>query len=382
MYFVVIPWSPRFRGGVSVVVQQLTKQWGAVGVRCETFVDDWDASTPLVRDGEHRFAFRFIAEPFSPFGLLKTLSRTPLVLWRTHRLLRLHGCTGVNFHYPGLNATGVAALKALGFFKGRLVLSFHGTDVRRPNTTLERHIWSFILSQCDAVTTCSAALRIKLLEALPVDAAKTAVAYNGVDQKVFHARSQPASPSACHLVSLGSYTPGKGHRTLLQAIAMLANEAQHPGLRLTIAGGDGSELTALKILARDLGITDRVRFLTNLDTEAVVNLLRGARLLVQPSLAEAFGLAVIEAGATGVPVVVSAVGGHLEIVENGRTGWTFPAQNADACRDAIAEALAHPDEASRRSQSLMNEVGMRFSWPRFACQIDDILSGVKNNELK
>lgn len=375
MHVIVLPWSTRIRGGVSVVVQQLADHWQHSGVRAQVVVDDWSVGTAAIEmEGELHFSFRVLAEPVSTAALLKALFPAPLKLWRTRQFLRARDCEGINFHYPGLNAFGIAVLKALGLFSGRLVLSFHGTDVREPVSALERWLWSFMLARCDAVTTCSLALRDRLLETLPVEAALVQVAYNGVDRSLFHPEQAQGGDERPHqIVSLGSYIPRKGHSTLLEAFSLLVAQPPHSKLRLCIAGGDGDTYQALSAQAAALGITDRVELLRDLTSHQVASLLRGACLAVQPSLAEPFGLAVIEAAACGVPVAVSAVGGHLEIVENGRTGWTFNAGDVRDCFGAMNAALSDAGEAKTRANRLAQEVAARFSWQRLASQMDTLL---------
>ena len=128
-----------------------------------------------------------------------------------------------------------------------------------------------------------------------------------------------------------------------------------------------------------MGLAGRVVLLCDLNPSGVAHILRGSVLAVQASLAEPFGLAVIEAAACGTPVVVSAVGGHLEIVEDGRTGWVFQPGDVQSCTDAIRRALADPAEASQRAQTLALEVRARFTWQRCALQYQLLLSAISRS---
>ena len=371
----VLPWSTQHSGGVSVVVRQLAQQWQCDGQACTIVVDQWASSGEGALAADERAAsFSFLAGLDTWAGCLRSLARMPSALWRTLALLRQTGCTGVNFHYPGLNVVGVALLKQLGLFRGRMVLSFHGTDVRAPANAIEAWIWRWAFARCDAVTTCSQALRMRLLKEMDAPATVVQVAYNGVDTTLFKpAQSGPASPA--YFISSGSFIPRKGHRTLVRAFAQVQvhSQAEFPGLRLLIVGVDGPERQPLLVLAAELGVADQVDLRLNLSQPEVATLLQAATLAIQPSLEEPFGLAAIEAAACGVPLVASRVGGHGEIVTEGLTGWLYEPNQTHDCFRAILEALADPAERSQRAERLRREVLERFSWQRFADQLRQLL---------
>ena len=107
----VLPWSPALPGGVSVVARNLLKQWDAEGVAARGVVSEWGASKPLL-DLEGNVNFRFaMVGALSGLGLVKSLVNVPLRLWRTWQLLRFFRVKAVNFHYPSLDALGVAVLR-------------------------------------------------------------------------------------------------------------------------------------------------------------------------------------------------------------------------------------------------------------------------------
>lgn len=129
----------------------------------------------------------------------------------------------------------------------------------------------------------------------------------------------------------------KGLDVLLEAVARLSSE--FPGLRLEIAGS-GPDRRNLEEAARGAGIQDRVAFLGWRGDLAP--LLAGWDLFVQPSRAEGFGLAALEAMAAGVPVIASAVGGLLELIERDRSGWLVAVGDSEALAAKIGEALRDP----------------------------------------
>ena len=363
--FIVLPWSPDLRGGVSVVVSQLAKEFNALRVSREIIVSDWSASA-LTKgvDGHFRFGFSVLGAP-TLVGLVRAVYRLPRRLLNTHRLLNDRKVSAINFHYVGFDALGVAVLKFLGAYRGMLVLSFHGTDVRAPRSAIERYLWGFLLSTADSITTCSASLAATLVTAHGSLGSKAIVIHNGVDQKVFYPRFRAESNGLRYLpkrylVSVGSYIPRKGHLSMLAAFKQIASD--HSDLHLVIIGQDGSERAPSLLFAEREGLADRVHCLVDMPPESVAVAVASAIACVQPSIAEPFGIAVIEAGACGTPIIASAVGGHLELLTEGDTGYFFEAGNVDDCARAMRQVLNGPESAATVGNQFRQIVMNRYTW--------------------
>lgn len=131
----------------------------------------------------------------------------------------------------------------------------------------------------------------------------------------------------------------KGHRYLLEAIALLKHEC--PTLRALIVG-TGELLEPLRQQAAAAGLADRVVF-TGFH-EDLPGALRAMDLFAQPSiLDEGFPTAVLEAQAAGLPVVASDIGGTWETIERGVTGVLTPPRDATALAGALQALVADPD---------------------------------------
>jgi glycosyltransferase involved in cell wall biosynthesis len=161
------------------------------------------------------------------------------------------------------------------------------------------------------------------------------------------------------IITVANLRREKAHEVLLHAAAQLA--PTHPDLRFVIAG-DGPRAAALRNLVSTLGLASQVEFLGHV--EDVPGLLRGADAFVLPSLSEAFPNAAIEAMAAGLPVVASAVGGLLDLIDDGRTGILAPAGDVSAFAAAIAGLVAEPARASRLGAAARAEVAARYSFDR------------------
>lgn len=360
----VLPWSPNLPGGVSVVVRNLYNTVGSQWLRPIIMVTTWEA-THLQSDAEGTQSFRFaILVGSSWLSLVKSVLLLPLRLWRTLGVLREHRVDAVNFHYPNLDALGVAVLKKMGLFRGRLTLSFHGTDVRIQGNSREDFLWQFVFKMADGISACSAALAERIANTFNIEKVRIRVIYNGVDCNLFRPdagrEERDSSIPEPFIVSVGSYIPRKGHRVLLEAFALLAMD--FPNVALVIAGLDGAERLFLEARAKQLDLTERIKCLVGLSPIRVASLVARAEVCVQPSYEEPFGLAVIEAGASGVPVIATAVGGHLELLRHEETGFLFAAGDANQCSTLLREVFNAPENAKVIANRLRAEVVEKFTW--------------------
>jgi glycosyltransferase involved in cell wall biosynthesis len=103
--------------------------------------------------------------------------------------------------------------------------------------------------------------------------------------------------------------------------------------------------------------------------------LNAADLLVLPSVVEAFGLALVEAMACGLPVIACAAHGPAEIVRHGESGWLVPPDQEQPLEKALIEAASRPRERRRRGQHAAVEARQRYGWAAIAAQVADVYEG-------
>lgn len=140
--------------------------------------------------------------------------------------------------------------------------------------------------------------------------------------------------------TVGRLEPPKGHVHLIRAFERVVNVNAHARLVLV---GDGSLAKTLHEEAARLGLAGRVVFTGS--RRDVPYLLRAMDLFVFPSLWEGQGLALVEAMASGLPVVASRVGGVSEVVSDGRTGRLVPPGSPEALAEAMLAVMANPARA-------------------------------------
>lgn len=184
---------------------------------------------------------------------------------------------------------------------------------------------------------------------------KVSVVYNGVDMQRFSPdRSQrelwadrfAIGPDEVVICSLSQLRPVKHPELIVKALGLLLERGVKA--RLFMAGA-GEMRQELEEMSRSLGISGRTHWLGNIDNPE--SLLCASDIFVLATVGEAFGLAVAEAMACGVPVVGSRIGAIPEVVEDGRTGLLATPLDAFSFADAL-ERLA-------RDESLRREMGTR-----------------------
>lgn len=214
------------------------------------------------------------------------------------------------------------------------IVTVHGSDLY---SNITRPAWKAelepVVRDAAAVVCVSEPLARDTAALLGADPARVLVIPNTFDAGSFTVRDTPLSADT--LLSVGRLVDVKGHRVLIEALALLA--PTRPGLRLRVVG-EGPERGSLEALAARLGIADRVTFVGALDRERLAAEYRSADLFVLPSLREGFGVVLLESLASGTPVVATASGGPQGIVGPAEGELAEPG-DAESLAGAIGRAL-------------------------------------------
>ncbi|MBI1765626.1 MAG: glycosyltransferase [Acidobacteria bacterium] len=174
--------------------------------------------------------------------------------------------------------------------------------------------------------------------------------------------------------NVANLRPVKGHRYLLQAAATVVRQFPHAHFLLI---GKGELQVALQAQAAALGISANVHFLGQRSNAA--QLAQAFDLAVLASLHEGLPNTVMEAMAAGVPVVATAVGGVLEMITDGETGYLAPAADAAHLAEKILQALA--DEAGRAQRAAHGQAFVldQFSMQRMVAATEQLYDEVCGN---
>lgn len=203
---------------------------------------------------------------------------------------------------------------------------------------------------------------------LPADRMRTY--YTGIDTTRFTPGPVAISKRALNIVFVGRLVEVKGCEFLIKAFGQLL--ARVPDASLTIIG-DGPLRASLEALAKPFN--HAIRFLGNITPDKVKEIIDHSRVLCLPSVTigngsfEAFGMVLLEAQASGVPVVTSARGGVESIIE-GVTGFSFPERDVDALTERLQQLLTDDALAERMSQAAPRHVQEHFDLKRCTAKIE------------
>ena len=185
---------------------------------------------------------------------------------------------------------------------------------------------------------------------------RVSVIPNGIDTRHYRQRTRPENSGRQAILSVARLVPDKDHDTLIHAFEIVA--ARHPNVDLLLVG-DGPRGDAVRKCVERAGLSQRVSLCPGrLDLRPVFE---ACDVFVLSSHREGLPNVILEAMATGLPVVASAVGGIPEVIQHGRTGWLVPAEDPRAMADALSRLLSSPG-----MRSAFGDAGRRLVEDRYS----------------
>ncbi|WP_341272036.1 glycosyltransferase family 4 protein [Paraburkholderia ginsengiterrae] len=163
--------------------------------------------------------------------------------------------------------------------------------------------------------------------------------------------------SSPYVAFVGRFTEGKGIGELLGATALLNSQGLKIQLRLAGAG----DMERWSRAAHSYGVSDQVRFVGWLQGDEKLRFYRDAALFCMPSHFEAFGISTLEAMLMGRPVIGTQVGGFLDLVEEGVTGYLVRCGDIEALAERIRHLVQRPDIAHAMGQAAVSRAMSRYS---------------------
>lgn len=191
----------------------------------------------------------------------------------------------------------------------------------------------------------------------------TSIVPNIIDLSRFPSETQPLSlqlKESPNLIVTRNLESIYDNATAVRAFSII--RCVYPGATLTIAG-TGPEREALEKLSEGLGVSDALVFAGRVDNERMGSLYRCADVMINPSLADNMPISVLEALASGVPVVTTNVGGVPYLVEHEKTALLVPVKDPEAMAEAVLLLLNNPAKADQIRQAGLDTV-QRYTWPR------------------
>ena len=141
--------------------------------------------------------------------------------------------------------------------------------------------------------------------------------------------------------------------------------------------GDGPQMSVLQSLAKELGLGDRVHFLGWQSRQQLMKCYGQANIFLFPSRHEGMPNALLEAMASGLPVIASCIAGNEELVVDGETGYLVPSEDMEALRAALKKLLSEPESRQQMGNASRQHVEANYSWESTAQQYALLLEKVK-----
>ena len=233
----------------------------------------------------------------------------------------------------------------------------------------------------DRVVTCARYIAQKIVRETGqlADGAVVSVP-NSIDVTRFAPGSRPEARARAGLptdrfvaLMMANLAPHKGQATAIRAVGLLVKDRTLP-VELWLAGEDraasGEYERELRRLVQELGLADRVRLLGFRPDGP--DLLRAADVLLLPSTHEGLPLTILEAQAAGIPVVASTIPGVMEVVEDGKTGFTVHADDSAGYARAIAALYESPSLRVELTAAACDQVNREYSWTSFETRMFEI----------
>jgi glycosyltransferase involved in cell wall biosynthesis len=354
---------------------------GLVAAGVEAYVPSISLHEPASRDGVHMLPLRvgrkasdllraitFMARHAAAMPLASLLNtRRMLYAIRIERsiaaLVREHHVDLIHSHFGGvMGFGGTLASRATGT---PLVVSFRGMDLLmdrdldyglRRDRFYDRGLRT-LLRQMEVATFASDFMRDAAIR-LDATPEKTVVLPKGVDLSRFHmAEDREALRAGLGIdtpmiLTVAGLIPRKGIDIILQALALLRDSHDFT----FVVCGEGPEEEELRGLAGELGLGDRTRFVGRVDRSRVMRFFAACDVFVLASRLEAAGNVLLEAMASGRPVICTDSGGPPEYVRHGETGLVVPVDDPAALADGVRILLEDGDlreRYGREGRSLM-----------------------------
>ena len=273
------------------------------------------------------------------------------LLFRLRRLIQAQGVDVIHSH--NYSAWLYACLAARGIGNVIHVHTEHSeVDLFQRRYFAERWLSRFT----SYVVAVSRHVHDVMIHDIGISPRRVRLIYNGVNTTRFapNANARDASrrglglsPNQVVIGVVARLAVIKNHEALLRAYASLSQE---PGNRAClIIVGDGPERAALEQVAYGLGVTSGVTFLG--ERHDVPELLNAFDIYALTSFNEGMSLTLLEAMSAGLPVVATAVGGNVEIVEEGVTGYLVPSGDVGSLSERLRYLVASPDVRTLMGQA-------------------------------
>jgi glycosyltransferase involved in cell wall biosynthesis len=279
----------------------------------------------------------------------------------------------VNTHY----ASGYGTLSRLARCYPNL-LSVWGSDVYDfpARSFIHRRLLKQNLKAATAIASTSRCMAVET--AKNFDHKHVFITPFGVDDTLFRPADKPEQNKSKLVIGTVKVLQKKyGVDTLIEAFCLAWKQAGKPRDMLLEITGDGPEKASLEKLARELGVHQQVLFNGAVSHERVPEMLNRLDIYVALSRfdSESFGVAIIEASACGLPVIVSDADGPAEVVRDNVTGLVVEKEAPQKAAEALTLLINNEELRATMGQAGVNHVKQNYTWK---CSVEDMLSSYEH----
>lgn len=247
------------------------------------------------------------------------------------------------------------ALRIARLRKTPVIINYRGGNADEFFTAAPRHVLRALRRAALRVTPSTFLLRVFARHGLTAE-----VIPNIIDLSRFAPAPQRSFGDAPHLVVTRNLEPIYDMPTAIRAFAGV--QSAFPRARLTLAGS-GPELSRLQALVSQLGLQDSVCFAGRIANADIPALYASADCLLNPSTVDNMPISILEAFASGVPVVSTCAGGIPDLVEHGVSGLLVPIRDHEAMKSEVLRILQEPGLAATLRQAGLEQAKI-YAWPQ------------------
>jgi glycosyltransferase involved in cell wall biosynthesis len=318
------------------VVKNLDQNNFSVSIICLKRFGFWGMElkkqgTPLILAG--------LGNGFGIFGFLNLI-----------KILKKENPDIVHAHLFGADFFGVLAAKLVGI--KNIVSTEHNLNYQE--NWLKKILKKWSLNFTKNIVAVSGAVKTYAI-AVGIPAEKIRVIYNGVEtEKFLDLTRKYEKKNKITIGSLGRLTEQKGFDFLIEVLAILKDKKIN-----CLLAGEGEDRGKLEKQIKKVGLSERVKLLGwQKNTKEFFDSLD---IFILPSRWEGFGLAILEAGLAGLPVIASRVDGIKEIIEDKVDGLLFKKENVEELAEKIRYLTDNPEERKKLGVRLQNKAKEKFS---------------------
>ena len=296
--------------------------------------------------------------PVRSNGSVARLALSFHLVRRVRQLLDAEDFDIVHYHEPLVPSLPITVLR---FHRGANVATFHAMARRNLGYYYARPFLRRYFDRLHALIAVSIPARDFVSRYFDGD---YTIVPNGIDTTKFSPQHQPVpetrTPGKATLLFVGRMEQRKGFQILLEAYAQLRR--RRDDCRLVVVG-DGPQREGYERMVESYGIPD-VSFCGYVPAEMLPRYYASADVFCAPATGgESFGIVLLEAMATGIPVLASAIPGFTTVVDPGQDGLLVPPRQPKVWAQAIETLLNDPELRSRMGRRGM-EKALRFDWER------------------